>query len=1464
MKYLSKLMSMFLIGSMLWTVGCAKYDDEIKDLNNKIDNLESMMNDQITPMETDLEAIKTQLTELISDTESLTATHASDLATLTKANEELAKRIKALEDADFAKQVLDAIADFNKTVAELNTQDEAFKTQLATIEQNISKNAGDITKVNEALAEYKVVVDAKILALEARIEAAEAALENIEETVIPGLESQIAANEAAIAQNSFNIQLILGMLDLMSKADFAIQTLVQNLEADVDARILEVNNTIATEFNKCWNEILRVENEMKAEMDVQMSEIEALRKALNTTDADLAYLKATVDKNYEQLAGNVAAVKAHLEDYKAAVTKEIEAAVNGAIDVIKIDIVELQNKLSDVNAKYNELQGEFKKFQDETNKRLTSIEEDLEAINDKLAAMIQNITFVPEYTDGLATAVRVVGPKDSTLTATTLTAVFEVTPASAASVIAKNGCVAVEPLKTRAEVLRGERLAVEVIDAEAGRVKVTAFVHNMPKDYNTYAFTLNVEVENKTIASSDYVYIHENETPEYEYALVTEEGNKSLKEHANWNDDRDALVFEKKWTKASDVAVNALEGYVYKLTNGKNYFTLADVEKKFGMAEGALAVNLKAEISEADAEFVTATNDAIIDMKYDNEYNMYKFINAEAEIRYIADNAAFLKDTFKVYYKVTGVDVVEGEFIIEEEGDLYWLSQNQDYVFNTQKAKRVLFAEKLQLDMAGYCDAKSDLLAPYKAISTPSGVSIEGNNSLVQNIFVEGTDYVGLFGYVKGSIANLTVAKATIEGNHHVGAIAGRICGSITNCHVDGATVVAAPRYVNDKKWDDGDKAGAIVGYSEPNSAGGASEPIENCSAKNSKIVAFRDLGGIVGAMNYGENENLKNNAVENVKLVAVQRESKTPYYYQMNPNIGRILGRDVLNKWVEAEFGSNKVANADLRICYAIGAEVNVNSFDAKEHTLELSTANGLAWFSNHVTDTNYYTFEKVTIVKDIDFGGELHFAEDNVDFVGISNNSNGGWRNIDFNGMNKTISNFKWDEKKKNIALFGTFRGDIKNIKMENVELKGLGRVAPIAAQCWGHIDNCHVNNLVISVHQNKEDGDKLGGIVAQMQADGASGTNNLITNCSVKNADIEGFRDLGGLAGHADLKEYDGSNTFENVTIWVNQTHEGYEAGHYPFKNEHEVVGRVSLETSAKTPEDVAGVEIYNIIYADLGRHYVNTPGEQPQLRLGYAKSNDVKKNTAALYKFAEEYTEWHDVFQVTDMQLEGIWNAIGTSKNPFMGIYDGNGKSIKGLKIVDYSTTPSGFFGFARGTMKSLNIVSPVIYGSHYAGAVVAHMFGTVMNCKVTGGEIVLMPNYENGRFDNGDKAGALVGYLADTGNGTDKILNNTVDGVKIKAYRDVAALVGCAHNIDAMSGNTVKNCHIIVDQITGKYPAEDVKTPNIGMYIGRLVSADASKVESNIISNSTLGQVVEVEDKTITEQIATVEIGSVGK
>ena len=1229
-----------------------------------------------------------------------------------------------------------------------------------------------------------------------------------------------------------------------------LNTKIEDVQTSFDERLSEMESDLEATQGEL--------DELVADLEASKSDLEALKNAYE------AFKKSIEEADYDQQI--VDALK-EFED-KVKELETLDQGFRGQLSDIITNIATNKEDISEINGVLTLVDQQIKDLEariTEAENRLKEIEDELALLGEQLASLIQNITFVPEYTDGLATAARVIGPKGSTLSATTLTAVFEVTPSSAAHVLAQHGRVTVEPIKTRAAVLQGERLVVEEIEGQPGRVKVTAFVHNMPADFNSYAFTLNVAVEENVIASSDYVYIHENDEPEYQYALVTEEGNEPIENHANWDAERKALVFENKWTNADEQPVLALDGYVYKLTNGKGYYSLTDIEQRFGMAENALAVTLNAEISDQDAEFVSATAEAAIDMLYDNEYQMYQYINREAEITFVSKNDAFLEHAVKAYYKVGGVDVVDGTFTIEEEGDLYWLSQNQKYVFDEKKASKVVFANGVELDMAGYCDTQYNN-APYKAISPSKVVTISGNGATVKNLVVNGVESVGLFGYIKGSVSDLSVVDAKITGNHWAGGIAGRICGPIKNCHVDNAVITVSPRKVNGA-WDDGDKAGGIVGYSEPNAANTPAEPIENCSVKNTVITAFRDLAGIVGAMYYGDN--LKNNVVNNVELTAVQRESLYKGYNK-DANIGRILGRDLMSVWEESKYASNSVDMAYLRIRYAEGAEVNVNSFDPAEHTLEISSANGLAWFSNYVKDSNYFTYQNVAIVNDIDFNNKLYFEEDDVKFTAIGNKVKAGvWRTLNFDGMNNTIYNFEWKEDVKDIALFGEYKGNIKNIKMVDVNLQGVGRVAPIAAQCWGNIDNCHVTNAKLvatpcfNVAQNAyDDGDKVGGIVAQMQKNGDNAPNGTITNCSVTNVDIEGYRDLGGLAGHAELASYDNSNKFANVVVWVNQTCDSYVKECTPFENEGEVVGRADVSLSATTPADVEGVEIYNICYSDLGRRYVVDPSKK--LYLGYAKYSDIE-NAKALRKFAEEYMDYEHVIQVTDMQLLDTWNAIGTDAVPFVGIYNGNGKAINGMRISSYNTTPSGFFGVANGHLTGINIVRPDIYGCHYAGAIAAKLYGTVSNCNVSGGLVVLMPNVDGDNFDNGDKAGALVGYLAASGNGSDKIINNTVDGVTVRAYRDVAALVGCANEIYDMSGNIINNCTITADQVVGAYLDADKYAPNIGILIGRLISTDTSKIKDNVIKdNNQLSRYVKTEEGSTNVIIDLVEVGSIGK
>jgi hypothetical protein len=171
------------------------------------------------------------------------------------------------------------------------------------------------------------------------------------------------------------------------------------------------------------------------------------------------------------------------------------------------------------------------------------------------------------------------------------------------------------------------------------------------------------------VSSSDYVHIYQNEKPEYHYVLVSEEGNEPIEKHANWDATRNALSFDKKWTKASEEAVNALEGYVFKLTNNKEYYALEEIEAKFGMTTGALAVSLEPNVVSGE-EFITVDNSANIDMISADECEMYPYIDQEAVIEFKATNNSFLDIEFDAYFNISGVKPVDNIFTIEEEGDL--------------------------------------------------------------------------------------------------------------------------------------------------------------------------------------------------------------------------------------------------------------------------------------------------------------------------------------------------------------------------------------------------------------------------------------------------------------------------------------------------------------------------------------------------------------------------------------------------------------------------------------------------------------------------------------------------------------------------------------------------------------------------------------------------------------------------
>lgn len=126
------------------------------------------------------------------------------------------------------------------------------------------------------------------------------------------------------------------------------------------------------------------------------------------------------------------------------------------------------------------------------------------------------------------------------------------------------------------------------------------------------------------------------------------------------------------------------------------------------------------------------------------------------------------------------------------------------------------------------------------------------HNASVSNLVTasptdEGTAIIAGFTGYGATIDNVHVVNASVNSNRYVAGISGFAAGTISNCSVENLTVVATSNEVSGGVYDNGDKAGGIVGYiNTPD--GVASTTISGCELKGSvTITAYRDLGGIAG-----------------------------------------------------------------------------------------------------------------------------------------------------------------------------------------------------------------------------------------------------------------------------------------------------------------------------------------------------------------------------------------------------------------------------------------------------------------------------------------------------------------------------------------------------------------------------------------------------------------------------------------
>lgn len=240
-----------------------------------------------------------------------------------------------------------------------------------------------------------------------------------------------------------------------------------------------------------------------------------------------------------------------------------------------------------------------------------------------------------------------------------------------------------------------------------------------------------------------------------------------------------------------------------------------------------------------------------------------------------------------------------------------------------------------------------------------------------------------------------------------------------------------------------------------------------------------------------------------------------------------------------------------------------------------------------------------------------------------------------------------------------------------------------------------------------------------------------------------------------------------------------------------------------------------------------------------------------NEAGLFWLAEQVAggetfDGKTVMLTDDIEMTQAWTPIGNLDKgvnfSFRGTFDGNDKTISNLEVE--SAECAGFFGAKwDGDVKNVKFDNATVSGNHYAGVVAAWTDGanynykfTISGCEITNSTVTLEAEQTAEGWDNGDKAGAVVGYAYAI-----VVTDNTVSNTMITGYRDLGGVVGCAISnksgsyAEVKNNNVGENVKVIVDNTHNYKNFTSSSKYNVASHCGRIDNVDGV---NNIVSDNT--------------------------
>ncbi|MGM9765443.1 MAG: hypothetical protein ACI3ZO_03705 [Candidatus Cryptobacteroides sp.] len=412
-SFLSKFCGMFLAGALFAVAGCTDYDEDIREINNKLDNEVAVsisnLDDAIKNLEAKMQsdyALKSEVSALKSSLETkindeVVKLNAS-IANLQKSLDDLASKAATKDELNSAKTELQskidkAVADANAAISALSGEiaklktDKADKTYvdelvdgldkkisnlsdaLTELSGTVESNTSDISDLKTAVGDLKeadIVLDAAIEAVADRCTEIEGRLDTDEEKIkslisdLSSLKERVAQNEKDIATNAAAIKALV---------DADLITRVGTLETNLSDHIAEYNKHI---------EAYKVAIKDLQDEDTRLSGlIDALGGRVEELETSVGELQDELDA----LTVAVSGIRSDLDDLaaKSATKDELAAAKK-----------ELEDKLSALDTRMTAAENSLKTVIG----RVDALDVDV----DKLLSRIQSLVYIPDYSDGKA------------------------------------------------------------------------------------------------------------------------------------------------------------------------------------------------------------------------------------------------------------------------------------------------------------------------------------------------------------------------------------------------------------------------------------------------------------------------------------------------------------------------------------------------------------------------------------------------------------------------------------------------------------------------------------------------------------------------------------------------------------------------------------------------------------------------------------------------------------------------------------------------------------------------------------------------------------------------------------------------------------------------------------------------------------------------------------------------------